>query len=202
MVDPQWCPERQASEHVPLQAVAHARQSQPRFLTLAPDLRTSSPLVASSGVTVTLTGGATYDPRVDGAGGTSANTALNIVAGNAGSTTILRTGTTFGVHGLYANTAYQHRLERRGRISNRHRNRNRNLHFDGDWRNTSPRSPDNGPSRHQRHPPNRSRKDCIARDQLHVRQHPTGSTGSTLTLVWARLSTPSLETCSSTWAQA
>jgi hypothetical protein len=56
---------------------------------------------------VTLTAGATYDPRIDGAGGSSPNTALNIVAGNAGSSTILRTGTTFGAHGLYANTAYQ-----------------------------------------------------------------------------------------------
>jgi hypothetical protein len=35
-----------------------------------------------------------------------ATQALSSVAGNAGSTTIIRTGTNFGVHGLYANTAY------------------------------------------------------------------------------------------------
>jgi hypothetical protein len=55
-----------------------------------------------TGTAVTLTGGATYDPRIDNTGGT----AMNIVSGSAGTNTILRTGTTFGVHGLYPSTAY------------------------------------------------------------------------------------------------
>ncbi len=58
-----------------------------------------------SGASVTTTSGTTYDPRING-GGSAATQTLNSVAGSAGSTTIIRTGTTFGVHGLYANTAY------------------------------------------------------------------------------------------------
>ncbi len=54
---------------------------------------------------VTNTAGTTFDPRING-GGTAATQALSSVAGTAGSTSILRTGTTFGVHGLYPNTAY------------------------------------------------------------------------------------------------
>jgi hypothetical protein len=73
-----------------------------------PDLAAGPQNVVATGsvsaTVVTLTGGAVYDPRIDSSG---SGTALNIVAGNAGSTTILRTGTTFGVHGLYANSAYQ-----------------------------------------------------------------------------------------------
>jgi hypothetical protein len=60
--------------------------------------------VTGQAVTLVGTSGAVYDPRIDSSG---SGTALNIVAGNAGSTTILRTGTTFGVHGLYASSAYQ-----------------------------------------------------------------------------------------------
>jgi hypothetical protein len=56
-----------------------------------------------SGASVTTTGGTIYDPRIDSSGSGSA---LSLVTGNAGSTTILRTGSSFGVHGLYANTAY------------------------------------------------------------------------------------------------
>jgi hypothetical protein len=63
-----------------------------------------------SGQVVTLTGATTYDPNIKASSG--GITAMNIVSGSAGSTTILRTGTgttvaaSYGVHGLYANTAY------------------------------------------------------------------------------------------------
>jgi len=57
-----------------------------------------------SGQSVTATGAVTYDPAIIAASTTV--TALNIVAGVAGSNSILRTGTNFGVHGLAANTAY------------------------------------------------------------------------------------------------
>jgi len=56
-----------------------------------------------TGATVTATGAVTYDPIVNDAAGT----ALSIDTGGAGSTTILRTGTGYGVHGLLANDAYQ-----------------------------------------------------------------------------------------------
>jgi len=60
-----------------------------------------------SGQSVTSTGAIQYDPRIDNQPGTSGTTALSSIAGSAGSTTILRTGTNYGVHGLYASTAYQ-----------------------------------------------------------------------------------------------
>jgi len=76
-----------------------------------PDLAAGSQnLVATgalSGAIVTSTGAITYDPRIDNQPATTATQALSSVAGTAGSTTILRTGTNFGAHGLYANTAYQ-----------------------------------------------------------------------------------------------
>jgi len=55
-----------------------------------------------SGAAVTSSSGTTYDPFITA--GTS--TSLNIVSGPPGTATILRTGTNFGAHGLYANTAY------------------------------------------------------------------------------------------------
>jgi hypothetical protein len=55
-----------------------------------------------SGASVSTTSGTTYDPNIKA--GTS--TSLNVVSGPAGTTTILRTGTNYGVHGLYANTQY------------------------------------------------------------------------------------------------
>jgi hypothetical protein len=59
---------------------------------------------------VTATGAVTYDPIVNFAGypaiGGAGPAALNVVQGGTGSTTILRTGTSFGAHGLTANTAY------------------------------------------------------------------------------------------------
>jgi hypothetical protein len=62
-----------------------------------------------SGQSVTTTGGATYDPRITGTGPASCSTTctLNIQSGPSGSTTIIRTGTGFGVHGLLGNTAYR-----------------------------------------------------------------------------------------------
>jgi len=60
-----------------------------------------------SGQSVTVTGGATYDPRITASSGCSTTCTLSVQAGQAGSTTILRTGTTFGVHGLLGNTAYR-----------------------------------------------------------------------------------------------
>ena len=155
----------------------------------------------ASGVTVTLTGGATYDPRVDGAGGTSANTALNIVAGNAGSTTILRTGTTFGVHGLYANTAYQIVWNGAGASPI----------ATGTVIGTFTSTATGGipvPGVQVTVPADISgihisiSKGLQRQEPASCTPTPYRVTGSTLTLVWARLSTPSLETCSSTWAQA
>ena len=58
-----------------------------------------------SGQSISTSGGVTYDPFING-GGSAGTQTLNSVAGVAGSTTIIRTGTTFGVHGLYPNTAY------------------------------------------------------------------------------------------------
>jgi hypothetical protein len=60
---------------------------------------------------LTAAGAMVYDPAIIGSGaGCSATPgttcALSIAAGIAGATTILRTGTTFGVHGLLANTEY------------------------------------------------------------------------------------------------
>lgn len=57
-----------------------------------------------SGAKVTTTGAITYDPAITGGG--SSPTTLSSPSGNSGSTTIIRTGTSYGVHGLYANTAY------------------------------------------------------------------------------------------------
>jgi len=72
-----------------------------------PDLAAGKQNVAATGsvtaTVVTSTGAVTYDPNITANGG---NTAMNIVSGTGGQTTILRTGTNFGVHGLAANTAY------------------------------------------------------------------------------------------------
>jgi len=71
-----------------------------------PDLAGGKQNVAATGsvtgIVMTSTGAVTYSPRIDNTGGTS----LNIVSGVGGTTTILRTGTNFGVHGLTASTAY------------------------------------------------------------------------------------------------
>jgi hypothetical protein len=56
-----------------------------------------------SGQTFTATGAVTYYPIVNFAG---TITALNVITGGTSQTTILRTGTNFGAHGLTANTAY------------------------------------------------------------------------------------------------
>jgi len=73
-----------------------------------PDLAGGKQNVAATGsitgAIVTLTGGVTYDPIV---GLTTAGQALSINSGGAGQTSILRTGTGYGVHGLLANTPYQ-----------------------------------------------------------------------------------------------
>jgi hypothetical protein len=49
----------------------------------------------------------TYDPRITASTGCTTTCSLSVQAGQAGSTTILRTGTGFGVHGLLPNTAYR-----------------------------------------------------------------------------------------------
>jgi hypothetical protein len=63
-----------------------------------------------SGATVTVTGAVSYDPAILGtpAAPSSCTTscALSVVSGISSSTTILRTGIGFGVHGLDANTEY------------------------------------------------------------------------------------------------
>jgi len=59
----------------------------------------------NSGVVVTSTAGVTYDPWIN-ANTTVSSTSLSIVSGPAGTQTILRTGTHYGAHGLYANAAY------------------------------------------------------------------------------------------------
>jgi hypothetical protein len=69
-----------------------------------------------TGTTVTATGAVTYDPAIVGSGALTGTTGcsvspgttctLSIAAGVAGSTTIIRTGVGFGVHGLLANTEY------------------------------------------------------------------------------------------------
>jgi len=79
-----------------------------------PDLAAGAQNVVVTGSvtaqSVTATGAVTYDPIVNFAGypavGGAGPAALNVVQGGTGSTTILRTGTTFGAHGLTANTAY------------------------------------------------------------------------------------------------
>jgi len=59
-----------------------------------------------SGAVVTTTAGTSYSPRITGTSGCSTTCALNVQGGPAGTNTILRTGTNFGVHGLLANTPY------------------------------------------------------------------------------------------------
>jgi hypothetical protein len=75
-----------------------------------PDLAGGKQNVAATGSVTgqkaNATGALTYDPRVDFTTSPAVNTALNSIQGAPGSTTILRTGTSFGVHGLLANTAY------------------------------------------------------------------------------------------------
>jgi hypothetical protein len=70
---------------------------------LAGGLQTITATGSVSGATATAVGAVTYDPTVNSAAGVSA---LSINQGGAGQTTVLRTGTDYGVHGLAANTAY------------------------------------------------------------------------------------------------
>jgi hypothetical protein len=60
-----------------------------------------------SGASVTVTNGVTYDPRITASSACTTTCSLSVQAGQSGSTTILRTGTGFGVHGLLGNTAYR-----------------------------------------------------------------------------------------------
>jgi len=76
--------------------------------SLVPDLAAGKTSVAATGQTTgqvaTASNAVTYKPIVDNQGG--ANTALFPNNGASGTTTILRTGSTYGAHGLAANTAY------------------------------------------------------------------------------------------------
>jgi len=56
-----------------------------------------------SGQSVTSTGGVTYDPAIIASGSA---TALSLATGSGGTAIILRTQAAYGVHGLYASTAY------------------------------------------------------------------------------------------------
>jgi len=75
-----------------------------------PDLAAGATSVTATGATTgqvaTVAGAVIYSPMVDNQGGTQATAALFPNGGNSGSTTILRTGSTYGVHGLAPNTAY------------------------------------------------------------------------------------------------
>jgi hypothetical protein len=59
-----------------------------------------------TGTNLSAAGAMTYDPAIVASGSCSTTCALSIASGVASSTTILRSATSFGVHGLLANTEY------------------------------------------------------------------------------------------------
>jgi len=78
--------------------------------SLVPDLAEGATSVTATGSVTgqvaSVSAAVVYSPIVDNQGGTAATAALFPNGGNSGSTTILRTGSTYGVHGLAANTPY------------------------------------------------------------------------------------------------